>query len=222
MKQLFLKREGNPRLLLFFAGWGADEHLFHRPVPQGYDYLLCFDYRTLDFDEAYLEGYQEIYVMAWSMGVWVAGYVLSNASWPVIRSLAVNGTVYPIDDERGIPHAIFEGTLQGFSEKTLVRFRRRMCGTQEGVKAFLAHEPYRPLEELREELAALKQEVQAKNTPTFHWDKAIVGLQDLIFPVNNQQKAWERVEMERLNIAHYDECLFDNLLSGKEEGWIRL
>ena len=97
-----------------------------------------------------------------------------------------------------------------------------MCGTQEGVKAFLAHEPYRPLEELREELAALKQEVQAKNTPTFHWNKAIVGLQDLIFPVNNQQKAWEGVEIERLNIAHYDECLFDNLLSGKEEGWIRL
>lgn len=221
MKQLFLKREGNPRLLLFFAGWGADEHLFHCPVPQGYDYLLCFDYRTLDFDTSCLEGYQEIYLMAWSMGVWVAGRTLARSHWPLVKRLAVNGTPYPIEEEKGIPQAIFEGTLQGFSEPTLVRFRRRMCGTSEGVKAFLSHAPYRPLDELKDELAALKQAVLSEEIPAFHWDRAIVGLQDRIFPTENQLKAWEGIPVDTREIAHYDEQLFDHLLSGKEEGWIR-
>ena len=70
MKQTFIKKEGNPRLMLFFAGWGSEENLFRRPVEEGYDYLLCFDYRTLDFDYASIKGYTEIRLLAWSMGVW--------------------------------------------------------------------------------------------------------------------------------------------------------
>lgn len=102
MKQVFIKKEGNPRLLLFFAGWGSDENLFHRPVAEGYDYLLCFDYRTLDFDYSLLDGYREIRLLAWSMGVWVAGQILSGRTCPWKMKLAVNGTSFPIDDQRGI------------------------------------------------------------------------------------------------------------------------
>lgn len=221
MKQVFLKREGNPRLLLFFAGWGADELLFNRPVAQGYDYLLCFDYRTLDFEESRIEGYKEIYLMAWSMGVWVASRTLTQRHWPIVKSLAVNGTVCPIDDAKGIPQAVFEGTLQGFSADTLVRFRRRMCGSIAAVKAFLSHAPYRPLEELRDELEALKQAPGAEEIPVFCWDKALIGMEDRIFPAENQLQAWQGVEVDTRDIAHYDESLFDRLLSGKEEGWIR-
>ena len=35
MQQRFIKKENNPRLLLFFAGWGSDERLFDRPVADG-------------------------------------------------------------------------------------------------------------------------------------------------------------------------------------------
>ena len=69
MKQRFIKKEGNSTLLLFFAGWGSDENLFAGPVQEGCDCLLCFDYKDLDFDYSLLEGYREIRVMAWSMGV---------------------------------------------------------------------------------------------------------------------------------------------------------
>lgn len=55
--------------MLFFAGWGSEENLFRHPVEEGYDYLLCFDYRTLDFDYTQIEGYTEIRLLAWSMGV---------------------------------------------------------------------------------------------------------------------------------------------------------
>ena len=80
MKQRFIKKENNPRLLLFFAGWGSDERLFDRPVADGYDYLLCFDYRSPDFDYALLDGYREIRLLAWSMGVWAAGQTLAGVT----------------------------------------------------------------------------------------------------------------------------------------------
>ncbi len=74
-QQLFIKKENSPHLLLFFAGWGSDENLFRRTVAEGYDCLLCFDYSLLD-------GYREIRLLAWSMGVWVAGQILSGLLIP--------------------------------------------------------------------------------------------------------------------------------------------
>ena len=152
MKQLFIKKEGNPVLLLFFAGWGSDENLFGSPVPEGCDYLLCFDYKNMDFDYSLLGGYQEIRVLAWSMGVWVACQTLTGKDYPYGMRLAVNGTPYPIHDTKGIPEVIFRGTLENFSEPVLVRFRRRICGSAAQVKLFLAHHPYRTLDDLHQEL----------------------------------------------------------------------
>ena len=64
MIQRFIKKENNPALLLFFAGWGADDRLFNLPVEAGYDYLLCYDYRSLDFDYTLLQGYTSIRLLA--------------------------------------------------------------------------------------------------------------------------------------------------------------
>ena len=83
--------------MLFFAGWGSEENLFRHPVEEGYDYLLCFDYRTLDFDYTLIEGYTEIRLLAWSMGVWAASRVFTGHSFPWQMKLAVNGTPFPID-----------------------------------------------------------------------------------------------------------------------------
>lgn len=125
----------------------------------GYDCLLCFDYRTLEFDYSLLDGYREIRLLAWSMGVWVAGQILSGHTYPWKMKLAVNGTPFPIDDRRGIAEAVFHGTLENFSDATLARFRRRICGGAGQVKEFLSHQPYRTAEELGAELAALEHEV---------------------------------------------------------------
>lgn len=93
---------------------GSDENLFRRTVAEGYDCLLCFDYRTLEFDYSLLDGYREIRLLAWSMGVWVAGQILSGHTYPWKMKLAVNGTPFPIDDRRGIAEAVFHGTLENF------------------------------------------------------------------------------------------------------------
>lgn len=221
MKQLFIKKENSPRLLLFFAGWGSDENLFRRTVAEGYDCLLCFDYRTLEFDYSLLDGYREIRLLAWSMGVWVAGQILSGHTYPWEMKLAVNGTPFPIDDRRGIAEAVFHGTLENFSDAALARFRQRICGGAGQVREFLSHQPYRTTEELGAELAALEHEVGQVQPAAFVWDKAIIGLCDKIFIPANQRAAWTDTEVMEVEAEHYDTALFDRLLEGKGEEWTR-
>lgn len=208
MKQLFLKQAYHPRLTVFFAGWGGDENLFRSYCPPDSDFLLCYDYRSLAFDASLLDGYREIRLVAWSMGVWVASQVLSDLQLPLMEKIAINGTATPIDDEKGIPVAIFRGTLEGFSPATLQKFRRRMCGSIEGVKAFLSHVPCRSLEDLREELESIYNTVLAYPAIPFAWDKALIGSRDKIFPLPNQLAAWEGTATEVYDEEHYSEALF--------------
>ena len=155
------------------------------------------------------------------MGVWVAGQILSGRTYPWEMKLAVNGTPFPIDDQRGIAEAVFHGTLENFSDATLARFRRRICGGAGQVKEFLSHQPYRTTEELKGELAALEHEVGKALPAALGWDKAIIGLCDKIFIPANQRAAWKGTEVMEMEAEHYDTALFDRLLEGKGEEWTR-
>ncbi len=106
-------------------------------MAEGFDCLLCFDYRTQEFDYSLLDAYREFRLLAWSMGVWVAGQILSGHTYPWEMKLAVNGTPFPIDDRRGIAEAVIHGTLENFSDATLARFRRRICGGAGQVRELL-------------------------------------------------------------------------------------
>lgn len=224
MKQLFLKKEGNPGLLLFFAGWGADEHLFASPVAEGYDCMLCYDYASPAFEAAGLAGYRSIRLLGWSMGVWAAAEALASLALPYEKKIAVNGTPFPINDAYGIPVAIFEGTLKGFSDATLARFRRRMCGSAEACKCFLAHAPRRSSENLQEELTALERRVTAHPDKgrALQWDEAWTGSNDRIFPPDNQVRAWNETGTPTviLPMAHYDADCFARLI-GENSAWIK-
>ena len=52
MKQVYIINENHPQLLLFFAGWAADETPFKQYRPKDMDYMICYDYRTLENDHA--------------------------------------------------------------------------------------------------------------------------------------------------------------------------
>lgn len=155
------------------------------------------------------------------MGVWVASRVFTGHSFPWQMKLAVNGTPFPIDDRRGIPKMIFKGTLEHFSEDTLARFRRRMCGSSGQTEEFLSRTPTRTAEELREELAALAQGITAYGSSSFIWDRAIIGNRDKIFPPRNQHEAWQGTEIMETEAEHYETSLFSRLLEGKGEEWTR-
>ncbi len=212
MKQEFLIEEGHSRLLLLFAGWGGEANLFSAYHPLDADYLLVSDYRTLDFDVEPLKRYSEIDIVGWSMGVWMAAHVLSGLLLPIRWARAVNGTPHPIDNRYGIPVDIFRGTLDGFSPVVLQKFRRRMCGNTAGVKAFLGHLLTRPMEELQSELQAIYEVVTTQTAKPFEWTEAWIGKQDLIFPLVNQENAWQLVKRVYADEPHYSELMFHQIL----------
>jgi biotin synthesis protein BioG len=235
MKQQFITQRHRKRLLLFFAGWGADAHPFAHLCPSEADLLICYDYRTLCFDYALLQPYEELHVVGWSMGVWAATQVLGRAAAQqltlpkITASVALNGTPRPIDDHYGIPVPLYQATLDNLSAASLVKFRRRMCGSAEAHRTFMTHCPQRPPEELGEELAAIQQLVADDAAETrFAWKRAIVGTADAIVPPGNQWRFWTRetpapsavyadtdgadFRLHRLDIPHYHASTLTHLL----------
>lgn len=207
-------RGGEREAILFFAGWGMDETPFIHYLPQHRDLIICYDYRSLDFDKSQLSSYTQIQVVAWSMGVWAASQVLKDSNLPITQSIAINGTPFPIDNEKGIPLTIFEGTLNNLCEATLLKFQRRMCNSGNDFKVFCEVAPQRGVEELKEELAAIQRQCNELPPSNFIWSKAIIGKSDRIFPPQNQEQAWEGIctDIQRYEGAHYDDrTLKENL-----------
>lgn len=202
------------RLLLFFAGWGMDEFPFLPYTPPDSDFMICYDYRTLDFNTSLITPYTVIDVVAWSMGVWAASQVLQGLSLPIRKSVAINGTPFPIDERRGIPPAIFQGTLEGLNPTTLLKFQRRMCRDGSSFARFKETAPKRTVDELKEELDAIGRQYRLLPPAHFTWQRAFIGQNDRIFPPPHQQEAWNETTalLATGDEAHYDESLLRRYL----------
>lgn len=232
MRQAFLEDKGCGRLILLFGGWGSGPEMFSGcKAEDGYDMLLCYDYRDLDFNYGLLDGYSEIRLIAWSMGVWVADTVLGSsdagrrAAAKISEAIAVGGTLSPVDDSFGIPTSVFNGTLDNLSDGskadiTLRKFRRRMCGDH--LEYFSSHLPSRTVAELRDELAFLDEAVSGRCSEgePLRWNYAVIGEKDMIFPAENQERAWKDRAGRVIRTAspHFDEDLFSRLTEGE---WIK-
>lgn len=215
MKHYFIQKTNNPYLTVFFLGWGMDEHPFMNYLPVGSDLLVCYDYRTLDFDFSLLEGYRSIRLVGWSMGVWAASMVFQHTPIPVTESIAMCGTKEPISDEGGIPVAIFDGTLKGLNAVTLRKFYRRMCGVPEIFNDFMKKRPQRPLEELIDELRCIREQVLANPIPDFNWEKALAAKDDAIFPYRNQINTWDKdTPFHIYKVPHYYEGFLRCIIYG--------
>ena len=83
-----------------------------------------------------LSAYKEVTVVAWSLGVFVATLALAGLRLPIVRAVAINGTLFPMHDTLGIPPKIFLGTLENLSEEGRKRFNRRMCGSREVLRMY--------------------------------------------------------------------------------------
>lgn len=216
MKQVFIIHENNPKLLILFAGWAADETPFKKYRPSGMDFMICYDYRSLDFDATPLSQYRQVCVVAWSMGVWAAGIVLPSVSAPNLVSIAFNGSLRPIDDNEGIPVEIFNATLSNLSHASLRKFMIRMCGSYKAYRSFLEVTPNRGIDEIKEELQLIeKQYLQSKRCNHGYPNYAVIGIRDGIFPPRNLMRHYGGMGKGRIVVAdcaHYDEPMFRFLL----------
>lgn len=126
MEKVYISHSSKPRLILVFLGWGMDATPFAGLSKNGYDILAISNYSRYSPDTDLpdlineLSSYREIVVIAWSFGVRIATDLLNMASGlPITRTIAVNGTEKHIDDKFGIPQAIFDGTLQNLSPRSI-------------------------------------------------------------------------------------------------------
>lgn len=170
-----------------------DASVFSALSKPGYDILLVYDYRDDDFDGSVLEGYDEICVLAWSLGVWHADrFISSHSRLPITRTVAVNGTLRPINGSLGIPPRIYDLTALLPDERALAKFYRRICGGQGAMEQLMPVMPQRHLDELRDELLAVRERIPADgNIDTSNWDEVYLSDNDLIFPFDNMKRAWE-------------------------------
>ncbi|MCL3851277.1 DUF452 family protein [Parabacteroides leei] len=190
------------RLLLFFSGWSASPELFTRlEAREETDIMICYDYREMAFEED-LTRYDEIHLVAWSMGVRMAELALGS-KYTFATATAINGTPCPIDDAYGIPVDIFRGTLDNLTAEGLHRFNRRMCGTRE-IHTHYQTVAARPLDEVRDELQAIYDRCSSSAGNPIPWTRALVGSDDRIFPVANQLAYWSgRCNVTQISSPHY-------------------
>lgn len=210
MKIIKQLTDHSPSLLLFFAGWSTSPELFTRlKAEERTDVMICYDYRDLTFEED-LTQYEEIHLIAWSMGVRMAELAIGR-KYTLSTATAINGTPRPIDDIYGIPVDIFRGTLDNLTTEGFKRFNRRMCGSRDTLAGYETVRP-RPLEEVRDELQHIydlclgkPQPDVARRSAPIRWTRAIISSDDRIFPAANQLEYWltRCSEVQEIKSPHY-------------------
>ena len=171
-----------------------------------YDVLMLADYRDLDGapDLAKLsEQYRHLVLIGWSMGVWVGQKLFADKQHLLHRSLAINGTLCPIDDAYGIPVEVFNATLAEFNAATRLKFYKRMCREKQNLRAFLARQPQRALADQAAELVALQQMVDCCPAAQSLYNEIIVSDQDYIVPSANQLRFWQNRSVRVLAGFHF-------------------
>lgn len=208
MKTFWLKKQNNSKLVLFFCGWGMDENPIKHLKIGDFDVLVVYDYSDLTFEED-IKNYQEITLVAWSMGVLASSLVCSEFN--ITKAIAINGTQRPVDAEFGINPKVYKLTLDNFSKSVRDKFFQNMFLGQEEYEKF--QKPQQKIENQRQELAFL-QDIAAKNQIfDFEFDCAIISSRDNIIPTKNQKKFWQtkKVKVVELNSGHYPFFEFKSL-----------
>lgn len=168
----------------------------------GYDVVVLWDYRSFAIDWSFISPYKEVCVVAWSFGVYAAAVTTVALEARITKRIAVNGTLYPVDRRRGIPEPVFNGTLEGLSQRGMEKFYRRMAGGNEAFKKFEAVMPQRHIDELREELEVFAPCQFMSPQLARRWDLAVIGRDDAIIRAANQWRAWRGTPIVMCDAPH--------------------
>ena len=117
------------------------------------------------------------------------------------RAVALNGTPLPLDEKFGIGLRRFQATAAGLMKRgDMNEFEERAYG--DFYERFKGRISPREFWGNIRELALMEHYANGMNEPVIHWDKAIVGRFDVIFPTRNMYDYWgERAEL--LPLPHY-------------------
>ncbi|MDR0560634.1 MAG: malonyl-ACP O-methyltransferase BioC [Prevotellaceae bacterium] len=195
MKVFWHKKDGNRHILLIFNGWSFDCGIFGEVDFPEHDIVSFYDYsdiRTEQFD--FTQSYENVKLIAWSYGVFVADVYAANI-YNLKTAVAINGSILPVDDKKGIPERIFLATLQSFNEKNREKFYIRAAGNISAYKNMLNLLPSRSIDNQIAELKSLYCLSSKKRQNGLKWNLAIISENDKIFPSENLKNAWSEANV---------------------------
>ncbi len=196
MQHLWLNKQKNSNLIIFFSGWGMDGKSVLLDYEK-FDIVTFYNYRnTIIKNSLILEfsKYKNIYLIAWSMGV-IMSTLLTKKINNIKQTIAINGTLRIIDDKFGIPTKIFNITLSNLNKITIEYFFQNI-----GCKDFRI--PNRNLNSQINELKFIKN-FYKNNSFNSSFDKILIGNKDIIVPYKNQKRAWEDKKIITIGSGHY-------------------
>lgn len=197
------QKDGNKKLLLFFCGWSFDYKPFERLACNDYDVLMLYDYNDLSIPIEIL-GYEEYFLITWSMGVFVA-YLLKEKLPEFKEKIAINGTPFPVDNEKGIPIKTFDLTLKYVDTGLQGKFQRNLFKTEEEFQKYLQNPVTREIPNQTSELVSLKKLIDKTDVDyKKYYNRAIISNTDKIIPTRNQHNCWDNVcPVVVLNSGHF-------------------
>lgn len=220
MKYGWLHNDGRDRVVVFCNGWGMDPRPFRPLGTRKYDVLNLYDFRETDAAEKLpdlLAGYDEYTLLGWSMGVWAGQRLFADRRISFTRTIAVNGTLCPVDDRYGIPRDLFAGTMAGWSELARCKFYHRLCGGRDIEQRFLENQPERSLAGQQEELAYYLDVAGCIGVEKSIYREIVVSDKDRIVPTEHQLAYWGHDKVVRVAGSHfpfYRWTCWDDLLAG--------
>ena len=196
MQYKWLNNQGNKNLIVFFNGWGMDDKIVSNLNCDNYDVLTYYDYRTFEPQDIDFSKYENKYLIAWSMGVYVCN-IFYDLIKDFNKKIAINGTQKPIDDKYGIPIFAYNLTIDNFNETTCKKFMKKISSTV-NLQDYCS----RNLDELKQELISIKN-LEIENYIKF--DKVIISQNDRIFPYQNMLNFWneQSIVIENIEASHY-------------------
>lgn len=240
MQSHWLNKQNNDKLIIFFAGWSFDYKPFEFLDCEDFDVLMVYDYtstpRPLREREKFVnehceftnlaEGYKQIFLIAWSMGVFTA-YQMRDKLPEFEKKIAINGTPFPVDNEFGIPQKPFLLTLRHAKTGLEGKFYQNIFASQEEFERYMKNSVERTIENRVEELHSLYDKIkekalyndknfaiadQVRNDAIAFYNKALVSTQDKIIPTKNQLNFWQ----DKVQIIESGHFPFYNFTSWNE------
>ncbi len=204
MNFAWLHRNWQKQCLLFFSGWGMDLEPFRTLPTDGLDVCMCSDYRQLEeVSLAPFASYEQLHLLAWSMGVWVAAHLLAGQEAAFVNRTALGGTLFPLDQRRGIPPDRYQALIESFNLPTLEGFQRSMFEDTTEFNRFFAHRPRRDLQGLDEELRAFGAAYDQHGPAADIYTQAIITSRDRVYSGRNQLRAWAKEKSTVIDWPHF-------------------
>lgn len=183
-----------------------DEHPFIPLGSKEWNVLMFYDYTDFNHDQdlnKLLNEFEDIVLIAWSMGGWAGQQLFKPFSKRFTTKLVINGTLCPIDDKYGIPEDVFRLTLENLDEKRRLKFYYRMCRNRILYQQFLENQPQRSIENQQKELAALLKNTKCHTDEKSIYSNIIVSKNDFIMPTKSQLRYWKEEPVFMAEGSHF-------------------